>query len=69
MKRRRFLWICGCAGVGMMIGIHSAEPAHAVQLKEEPSSAAPRNTWMHGSVRTGCARLPQSEPTPLMLNE
>jgi len=62
MNRRQFLQICGCTGAGLIIGISAAEAAHQeVSLIRTDPSHRP-TTWMRGSARTGCARLPHAEP-------
>ncbi len=57
MERRDFLKFCGVTGVGLAIGVGCCgEPAFAenqVGLAQTPVSR-----MMRGSVRTGCARIP-----------
>ena len=61
MERRRFLWICGFTGLGAIIGLHPAKPGYAANFNNRGTTLHHKPAWMHGSIKTGCARLPDIE--------
>gem|GEM_PF-4951363 len=58
MNRRKFLGVCGCMGIGMIIGLALSETARAANAPGEYTARTRKAIWMPGSARTGCARLP-----------
>lgn len=71
MNRRQFLYICGCAGLGTMIGLGRAETGRATDIHGLRTANTPQAVWMHGSAKAGCARLPNApllHPEPDLVN-
>jgi len=60
MDRRQFMCICGCVGVGSMIGLGAAETGRAVDIRGQRTANTRKAAWMYGSAKAGCARLPDA---------
>jgi hypothetical protein len=61
MKRREFISICGVAGVGLLVGLAPTQRAHSLVTGRPLAGYERKPVWMHGSAKTGCARLPALE--------
>ena len=56
MERREFLKICGVTGAGLAVGI--GYPGVVAATPPVGLSKTPVSRMMRGSVRMGCARIP-----------
>ncbi len=62
MNRRQFLWTLGLTGLGAAMGLGPAQPACSSAIDQCTSDVGRKPVWMHGSIKTGCARLPNTMP-------
>jgi|GEM_PF-4335717 len=66
MNRREFILICGCVGLGTVVG--TAPETGATSSCPIAWGNDDRRLWMRGSVKTGCARLPSAELHPIEID-